>query len=81
MCEQQNIYVVSLIISWPFIFSLLLALTVRFLTKRFIGEYQSIMRKYIIPTIGVLFIYFEYLPKLFKIFRHFDIMIIAVAMI
>ena len=24
-----------------------LALTVRFLTKRFIGEYQSIMRKYI----------------------------------
>ena len=36
-----------LIISWPFIFSLLLALTVRFLTKRFIGEYQSIMREYI----------------------------------
>lgn len=40
-----------LAISWAFIFSLLLALTVRFLTKRFIGEYQSIMRKYISSTI------------------------------
>lgn len=41
-----------------FYFPLLLALTVRFLTKRFIGEYQSIMRKYIAPQ--ALFVYFAY---------------------
>ena len=60
-----------------FIFSLLLALTVRFLTKRFIGEYQSLMRKYI--NLLSLFIYLDRFWILFEFFRHIHMMTTAVA--
>jgi len=40
-----------------FSFVVISALTVRFLTKRFIGEYQSLMRKYV-----CIFAHQKYLP-------------------